>query len=311
VLFLYLAACARDAASGPRAPSENAGAPRLPVPGLKDVACDGGDCRALAQGTVLRLPDLAPVGAANALEGADTLRFTTAWEVEGPCGAARCVRALGSDGAPGAPSETVVTAPPLEDDPLPLAEAGEAFTAAWNHGLRLGWRSAFARVVVGPGAKTARLGAATSAVSWPAWLAMHPTGVEAYLVAWPAPVVRGFDPATLDVHWTLPVEGAAQGLFVDPGGRWLLVAVGPGDTERFVDWSVPRSDPAATTDPARDETIRALDRPPMTAVLVIDLATHQVAARAEGTFRRFLPLEHPILATDREVVFLDPGAPPS
>lgn len=310
-----------------------AGPPRLPVPKLADVACAGSDCRVLADGTIRSLPDLLPVGAEGAFAGADTLRFTTAWEVEGPCEAGRCVRTLGPDGAPGEP--TVVPAPTaaLEDDPLPLDVAATAFTAAWNRGLREGWRSGFHRVVVGPGegritwlrgrdgagqlvragagSRTVRLGAATSPVSWPGWLAMHPTGVEAYLVAWPAPVVRAFDPSTLEVRWTLPVDGPAHGLFVDPGGRWLVVAVGPDGTDRFVDWSAPRPDPDAPADPHRDEVLRTLDRPAVDAVLVIDLATQTVVARAQGRYRRFLPLERPVLATDREVVFLVPGALPS
>ncbi|MFN7145791.1 MAG: hypothetical protein ACK4YP_18595, partial [Myxococcota bacterium] len=166
-------------------------------------------------------------------------------------------------------------------------------------------------VRTGAGSRTARLGAASSSVSYPAWLAMHPTGVEAYLVAWPAPVVRAFDPGTLEVRWTLPVDGAAQGLFVDAGGRWLVVGIGPATTERFADWPVLRPDPAAPLDPFRDEVLRALDRPPVDEVLVIDLAAQAVVARAKGVFRRFLPLQRPVLATDREVVFLVPGALPS
>ena len=233
------------------------------------------------------------------------------------------------------PVPTPIAAPvvTLEESPLPLFDFADAFTAAWNRGLREGWRGGFHRVVVGPGggritwlrgldgagqlvragsgSRTVRLGAATSAVSWPGWLAMHPTGAEAYLVAWPAAVVRGFDPTTLEVRWSLPMDGPAQGLFVDPGGRWLVVATGPEGTERFVDWPTPLPEPGAAADPARDEVLRRLDRPPIDTVLVIDLATQSVVARARGAYRRFLPLERPVLATDREVVFLVPGALPS
>ncbi len=336
LLSLLLAACGDSAAV--RAPAETA-APvgdRVPVARLADVACDGATCRALADGNLLALPDRTPIGAPGAFAGADTLRVGPGgWEVEGPCPAEvsgdRCVRVLGADGAPGTPTPVRAAAPTV-GDPLPLSEAAEAFTAAWNHGLAREWRSGFYPVVVGPGggritwlrglegagqlvragagSRTVRLGAASSSVSWPAWLAVHPTGVEAYLVAWPAPVVRAFDPATLEVRWTLPVDGAAQGLFVDPGGRWLVVATGPGTTERFVDWPVPRPE-LGERDPHRDEVLRTLDRPPMDEVLVIDLALHEVVGRARGTYRRFLPLQRPVLATDREVVFLTPGELPS
>jgi len=309
-------------------------APRLVLPGLADVACAGSTCRALVDGALVALPEGTPVGSPGALMGADTLRASgDGWEVEGPCDAGRCTRALDADGNPGAPAPVATVAVALEETPLPLAEAGAAFVAAWNAGLARGWRSGFFRVIVGPGegritwlrglegagqlvragagSRTVRLGAASSAASYPAWLAVHPTGMEAYLVAWPAPVVRAFDPATLDVRWTLPVEGAAQGLFVDPGGRWLVVGTGTGTTERFADWPNPRPDPDATLDPTRDEALRTAERPPMEAVLVIDLATRAVIGRAAGTFRRFLALDRPVLATDREILFLDPGEIPS
>ncbi|MFN7142878.1 MAG: hypothetical protein ACK4YP_03815, partial [Myxococcota bacterium] len=209
LLSLLLFACGPGVATGGAAPSSGSGAapPRIAVPGLDDVACDGADCRALADGALLRLPDASPIGTLDMLAGADTLRVTPrGWEVEGPCpdSAARCARVLGPDGAPGAPVPIDVPAP-LTGDPLPLAEAAEAFTAAWNRGVAEGWRSGFLPLVVGPGggritwlrgldgagqlvrtgagSRTARLGAASSSVSYPAWLAMHPTGVEAYLVA--------------------------------------------------------------------------------------------------------------------------------
>ena len=106
------------------------------------------------------------------------------------------------------------------------------------------------------------------------------------------------------------LDGAASGLFVDGSGRWLVVSEGPPATDRLIDWPAVSPDPNAAADPWRDEILRGLDRPPSDATVVIDLATHAVAARARGSLRRFLPLpDRPVLATDREVVFVSPGDP--
>ncbi|MES2641794.1 MAG: hypothetical protein V4850_20035 [Myxococcota bacterium] len=339
LLLLLLACPGVGRVSGPGVDTRSApGESRLSVPGLADVACDGADCRALVRGGLVSLPDAVPIGTPGALAAFDTLRATpSGWEVEGACPPAiaespRCVAPLAADGTVGPPSPGSPP-PPLEEDAPSLGTAAIEFGAAWNAGMAAGWRSGFHRVIVGPGSgritwlrgidgagqlvrvgngsRTVRLGAATASVSWPGWLALHPSGVEAYLVAWPSPLVRAFDPNTLDIRWTLPVDGAARGLFVDPGGRWLLVAVGPGTTDRFVEWPLPSLTVPPTTDLSRDEVLRTLEHPPMDAVLVIDLATQAVVARAEGELRRFLPLsERPLLATDREVVYFTPGALP-
>ncbi len=341
-LLLFLLACSGGShvLRAGTDPTSDAGGARVALPGLSDVACDNSDCRALVAGSLLSLPDATPVGTAGALAAFDVLRVTSAgWEVEGACGpdaqasAPRCVAPLAADGTPGTPVPVPTLPPALEEDTPSFSAAATAFGAAWNAGIAAGWRSGFHRVIVGPGggritwlrgidgagqlvragngSRTVRLGAATASVSWPGWLALHPTGVEAYLVAWPSPLVRAFDPTTLDLRWTLPVDGAARGLFVDPGGRWLLVAVGPGTTERLVEWSLPALTPTPSADLARDEVLRALDHPPAEETLVIDLATHTVAARAKGELRRFLPLpDRPLLATDAEIVYVTPGALP-
>jgi hypothetical protein len=328
VIALALFGClARPPVQGVAAPGAS---PRdaLAFPGLRDVACSEAECRVLANGQLLRLQDGTPVGLAPPT--ADTLRFDGRWLAEGKCPDTpeRCVWSVG-DESPVEHSRYTTVPAPLDDGTARLEALAASFTPAWNRGLERGWRSGFSRLVVGPGgaritwirgfdgagqlvrsgaaARTARLGSATSPVSYPAWVAMHPTGIEAYLVTWPGTVVRGFDPGTLDIRWTLPLEGAAQGLFLDPGGRWLVLGVGPPNVDRLIDWPAPAPDPEAVHDPNRDEVLRAADRPPMDEVVVVDLATHTPAARAAGTFRRFLPLDVPLLATDREVVRLHPG----
>jgi hypothetical protein len=332
MLWFLATACVRSV----RVDAEAAGAApemAIPLPGLTDLAC-AETCRALVRGTLVSVPSGERLGAPG--ERWDTLLANgESWQVQGPCPlpqAGRCEADLDGGGTAGSPRPLASNPAPLDSGSTSFADAATQFTAAWNAGIAAGWRSGFYRVILGPGGgritwlrgidgagqliragagtRTVRLGAANATASWPAWLALHPTGLEAYLVAWPSPAVRAFDPATLEPRWTVTVEGAAQGLFVDPGGRWLVAGVGSAMTERFVDWDVPA--PAqADSDPTRDEKIRSIERPPMSEVVVIDIATKSVVGRASGTFRRFIGGPRPVLATDREILFLNPGAPPS
>lgn len=320
----------------PVASGDRDAAPTTPggrsLPGLRDVACDSAGCVALCADGLVTLTDGRALVAPAIAAPFDTVRATNGgWELEGPCEQGRCAVTWTAEGL-GAPAPRPAPALLLEDDPPGFGDDALRFAAAWNKGVAAGWRSGFHRVIVGPGegritwlrgmdgggqllrsgggSRSVRLGGAASAVSFPGWLALHPTGVEAYLVAWPSPLVRAFDPGTLDIRWTLAVEGAARGLFVDPGGRWLVVVVGSTETDRSLDWPIPAPVADAPADPNRDELLRTVPGPPQTEVVVIDLALHVVAARARGSYRRFLPLDRPLLATDREVVTFQPGALP-
>ncbi len=303
----------------------------LRLPGLVDVGCAGTECVALVGDRLLRLPDATPLPSPPGLTAFDTLRAVAAgWEVEGPCPSGRCVARFAVDADAIGPLHPGVPLPLPEAEPRSLTDAAEAATTAWNTAIRSEWRSSFGRVAVAPGggrltflrgvdgagtlvragggSRAIRVATVTTAANFPAWIALHPTGTEAYLVVWPSPWVRAFDPSTLASRWTLLLDGAAQGLFVDATGRWLLVGVGAGGTDRLTDWALPAVD--STDDPARDEVLRAQERPTIQKTLVIDLASHTVAAEAEGSLRRCLRVgDQMLLATDRAIVTFRPEAP--
>lgn len=347
LLATLLLACRHAPPAPGTAPGDDpaeAGISRLALPGLRDVACASPDaaastpdaCVALVPGGLRAIRTAAlheespPLPAPEGIRAFDTLGYKSgAWTVEGACAEARCARALTLDPpALGEPSPAPAL-PALTDEFGALDVEARAFTAVFNQGTRNRWRTGFSRLVVGPGgglitwvrgsggagqlmrvgagSTFVRVPAAESPVSYPAWLALHPTGAEVYLLPWPTTVLTAVDPMTLRTRWTVALEGAGRGLFLDESGRWLLAEVGSGTSETYVDWPIPR--PAeGPLDPFRDEVQRALPRPAAVEVVVIDVATKRVAVRAGGTFRRWLALAdgRRLLATDREVVVFRP-----
>lgn len=359
VLGLALLGC-RHAGPGVQdaaAPVQAAGpspVTRLPLAGLRDVACapTTGVCLALTERGVYRLHG-GPLPGAAAGEPADatilpgtevartldTLTTTSeGWRVEGACEDGRCAGSLNLDPVElGTRTAVTVQAPVLEGEVPSLVSQGESFAALWNAVIAHHWRVPFLRTVFtptgGPVAllrgvggqgqlmragmppRLAPLPVTSSPATWPAGLALHPSGGELYVLLWPTPTLRAVDPLSLATRWTAPLEGAGQGLFIHPGGRFVLVSEGPGGTDRFVDWPIETLDPTSPSDPCADERLRLQDRPPQTAAVVVDLATHAVAARASGAYRRWLSVpgaSQPLylLATDREVVLFQPPEPP-
>ncbi len=294
-----------------------------------------------------------PTTGGGVAEGpATTPSCETRWTLQGPAPSADSP-ALSRRLVPDAAVPARPAMPPVGtfvDEAPAVREDAAAWTEAWNLGRARGWRSNFSRVVVAPGGSmlayfrgpgggtlvrspgrgAVRILAPEAPASWPAWLAMHPTGTEAYLLPWPASVLVAVDPASLATRWSLPLEAPAHGLFVDPGGRWLLAEVAEGDagvgdalTARWTDWPTPALHAAAddaaaraaglaqAPDPARDEVLRTWERPPATSVSVIDLARGEETLRVPGSYRRWsiLPDGRLLLATDRSVVIHRPDPP--
>ncbi len=289
----------------------------------------------------------------------DTLTLASgALELQGACpptiDAPRC--AAHPDGTawevgPAAPLPT----PSLLDDALPLAQEVAGIVATHAQVRAHGWRTPFARSYVDPrgglvrlvramgGAELVRTNAPNvvvaggagegrvrptavrvampeAAAAWPAWLLLHPSGQEAYLLAWPSRRLVALDPVTMLPRWELPLEDAGHGLFLDASGRYLLVAEGPFDRDLWTDWPVlappaqQGADPgAAAPDPVRDEVLRVLPQPPSDSVVVVDLAHGAQVMRLPGAYRRWtlLPDGRMLLATTQALGFHTPEPPPA
>lgn len=344
VLLGAVAGCAHRAATAPAPAGGPDGAPvgdvlRIPLPGLIDVAC-APDCLALTARGLVKVPEYTPIAIEGLPAGATALSAgPSGWSISAPCPddvGTPCRFALSlSPPAVGPPSASPAPAPRLVEDAPPLDEQLAAFQALFHEIVARGWRIPFRRTLVGPGGgpialariaaegghlvssgpplRSAQVVLSPSPASWPAPLSLAPGGRELYVVAWPSPMVHAYDPATLEPRWSVALDGAAQGLFVDPGGRFLLVAEGTGQTDRFFDWPLPDPAPPFLDDPTGDEHLRTEPRPAKAAAVAIDLALHGVAVRVPGAYRRWLTLpgapSRYLLATDQELVFYTPPEP--
>ncbi len=151
---------------------------------------------------------------------------------------------------------------------------------------------------------TARVVTPESAAGWPAWLALHPSAKEAYLMAWPSASFVAFDPQTLQTRWTFPLEAPGHALFIDESGRFVVLAEGHEVSDRWIDWPVVDVG-NLTVDPASDEVVRRLPQPPTSAVVVLDLARGEQLLRVPGALRRWatLPEGRAVLVTDAGLAF--------
>ncbi len=330
-LLLLLTACPKGPApTDPSGPSTS-DLWRIPLPGLVDVACDEGRCLALRGPELVRLPSLEAVSLPSALIF-DRLRHDAGgWRLAGPCAEGqpeRCSYRLSLE-------PLSVGTPEREPSPAVVAAGAEEeyrsrWTSAWNQAIARGWRAGFDRRVVLPGAaelqllpgldgnaQLRRTGenpafiklmlGATGNV-FPGNLALHPTGVEVYLAAWPSPLLIALDPVTLDRRWVLPLDGGVQGLFIEPGGRFLMVASGDASARAPEDWAWPEPDPAAVVDPAGDDALRTQQRPAMSRIYAVDLQDHSVAVELPGQWRRWIPLPdgRVLVASSQQIVFFKP-----
>ncbi len=305
------------------------------LPGIRDVACDAERCLALMHDGTLadlmaggtRVPD-------TRFPNTSVLRHEAAgWQLQQDESCEGASQQLSLDpptlGAPLA----CVPLPPLVGANDDLEQASKNLANAWNHSRRQGWRTGFERLapladgvvllfMPGPESGTlARLGGAPKMirvatrspdVRFPGALATHPTGQEVYLVSWPSPKISALDPVSLEQRWWVMVEGAAQGLFLDPSGRWLVVGRGPPVTDRLLDWELPALGEGqaaeAGADPYRDEVLRTMPRPPMEGAVVIDISSQKVAADLPGSWRRLVPAPggRVLVATNTAYSFLGP-----
>lgn len=304
LLLLALAGCPHT----PRdtAPTPGARARWTPAPGLVDVTCDA-------------------TGACTAEDASGR------WSFRAEAPGARSP-AVGAPSTAPSPSLSAARVAPGE-----LDQDGQAamFASQLSEAVREGACVGFYRLVVPPGdarvallpgngstlmrtgggIKAVRLGIPEAQQPWPAALALHPTGRELYVLAWPDGVLRALDPLTLAPRWTLPLENPAYGLYVDGTGRYLVAQVMdmelvlPGDVaqpaaalDRLAPW--PEPDGQCT-----DEALRDRDAPPATGTVVVDLATRSVAAALPGRLRRTLAVSAGLLVATTEALQYIPTTP--
>lgn len=232
-----------------------------------------------------------------------------------------------------------VYAPPATSEPGPgeldQDRQAEMFARQLSAATRDSGRIGFYRLVVAPdggrialipgngatlmhtghGIKAVRLGLQDAQQPWPATLALHPTGRELYILAWPDGVLRALAPETFEPHWTLALEAPAHGLYIDGTGRYLLGQLTDLDADApeggdrpaaSLNRLAPWPEPDGATD---DAVLRERDAPPATGTFVIDLGTKSVAAALPGRLRRSIGLTGGLLVATSEALQFIPTPP--
>jgi hypothetical protein len=280
---------------------------RIAVQDLRSLACDASTCLAIA-GTSLARLDLEPLALttiAPLAQAGTLLTDDNGWSLVHACDAQLCRASL--DPATGALGADTPLPPPVPAFP----SDSTALATRWNTMIAKGWRSPFQTRLPSPGggsvsylrglepssAQLMRTGsspaiapapASDEPATYPGWLALHPTGREAYVLVWPGGDFRAIDPARLAEHWRLALRPGAHGLFVDPGGRYLLAEqAGAVAHDRLVDFAVYTV--GAGADPTGDAELALRARPPGAETVAIDLARHETALTLDGAYVAWVP----------------------
>lgn len=333
LLVLGLLAACHPAAVG-TAVVPDAASPWAAWPGLLDVGCDadGQRCVGLDAAGLWRFAPTAPADRTQlptAVPGAFGLTaLDGVIAVEAPCAdLGRCARPLRTDGTLGDPLALPMQEPGLAPrDELDQDGQAAMFARQVSRAVSDAARVGFYRLVVAPdqgrvallagsgstlirsghGLRAVRLGLQESASAWPATLALHPSGQELYVLAWPDGTLRALDPLTLSPHWTLPLEAPAYGLYLDASGRYLLGQLASlDDDDPAVPAALARIDPWPEPDGAVDDAVlRERDAPPASATFAVDLALKQVSAALPGRLRRTVAVGADLLVATSEAVQL-------
>jgi hypothetical protein len=280
---------------------------RIAVQDLRSLACDASICLAI-QGTTLARVDLEPLALTAMVPLAKTGTLVTdehGWSLVHACDTGLCRASL--DPATG----TIGAAAPLPPPVPAFPSDATALTSRWNVMIAKGWRSPFQTRIPSPGGgvvsylrglepasaqlmatgrapAVAPAPASSEPATYPGWLALHPTGQEAYVLVWPGGDLRAIDPARLTEHWRVALRPGAHGLFVDPGGRYLLAEqAGAVTHDRYVDFEVETV--GAGPDPTGDAELALRARPPGAETVAIDLARHQSALTIDGAYVAWVP----------------------
>ncbi len=175
----------------------------------------------------------------------------------------------------------------------------------------------YQRGLEGTGGKLLRIGGGFRSVDAPGlqgsvssegWLAPHPSGLELYLLLWPEAELHAYDSRSMLPRWSLELPGPSQGLFVDPAGRYALLSLtAAADPDRLTDHPPPPLAASPEAELLRGSFALPSDPPELLGVLLVDLASRAVVARAEGAFRGWIatPDGAWLLASEREILRLE------
>ena len=219
---------------------------------------------------------------------------------------------------------TPATPPPdfsvtVNDNPAPLA-------VRWNQQIAGGWRSPFqeqiptrtggrvvymrsmqagtARIVrIGGGMRAQPAPTAPGPAAYRRWLALHPSGEQAYLAPWPHTEIIAIEPDQLLTGWRLDLEAPTLGLFIDETGTYLIGETGAEPSEdRLLDYSGGPLKVEEGQDPAGDPKMAKLPRPRGTHTIVVDLERQALVAQLPGTFQRWVPVPNAVLIATTQAV---------
>lgn len=257
------------------------------------------------------------------------------FRILGRCGASPCALDLReSQVLPLVPAPQAETATPPLPPPEPATPASQAQSRSrsWNRLIQEKWRIPFQKQVPAPGGgvitylrgaevdsallmraggglRQARAQGSGGLLSCDAWMALHPTGQELYLLPWPSSRLSAHDPQNLSERWSLSLDSPAVGLFLDSAGRFAILGrTTPPETGRLLDYTVENPDNQGAEDPNADGRLDLSSRPPIVETLLIDLSRQELVTSARGAFRAWLPRPGGgmILAASEEIVALDP-----
>ncbi len=285
-------------------------AARRAVPGLREVHCDDDGCSWFTATERVRfdLASLEPIGTEPLEHVGDRIESSPLSAVFGEHEN---------------PMDEILEGAQDEQTPEPEAPANplQAEVALWSEWMAAGSPLPFHRRVPvvggmvtyqrglgGGGGKLLRMGGGFRTIDAPGtehtvtcegWLAPHPSGLEVYLLLWPTATLTAYDARALIPRWDLELPGPAQGLFVDPAGRFAMLALTePPDPDRLTDY--PPADLAGNAG-------LISDHPAHTHALLLDLASGRTAAQAEGSLVAWLPTPDGawLMATDSELLRLE------
>lgn len=142
---------------------------------------------------------------------------------------------------------------------------------------------------IGGGFRSVTAPGTTHDVSCEGWLAPHPSGLEAYLLLWPAPELYAYDTRSMAQRWSIDLPGSAQGLYVDPAGRYALLSLtAPPDPDRLTDHPAAGLEIEAPAQPLQGTSALPPDPPEPIGVVLVDLAAKRISAQAQGAYRAWL-----------------------